>query len=160
MLLAEVGYARDRSPTCSAYQLFDRCSAISRNVQPPRGRSNSSGRRRSRGPTCYTTFLASRDSVRRNRAAFDAMVRATRRTLAWVAGHSAEELADAVAPYYPQVPREILASSYQRYRNAGLWSRTPEVQRQGFTRLADSLKSGGYISKSHNYEDCVEQSLS
>ena len=57
----------------------------------------------SRGPTVYTTFLASRDSIRRNRAAFDAMVRATRRTLAWVAEHSAEELADAVAPYYPDV---------------------------------------------------------
>ena len=103
----------------------------------------------SRGPTVYTTFLASRDSIRRNRAAFDAMVRATRRTLGWVAEHSAEELADAVAPYYPDVPREILASSFQRYRDAGLWSRTPEVSRQGFARLADSLKSGGFISRDH-----------
>ena len=60
----------------------------------------------SRGPTVYTTFLASRDSIRRNRAAFDAMVRATRRTLTWVAEHSAEELADAVAPFYPHVARE------------------------------------------------------
>jgi NitT/TauT family transport system substrate-binding protein len=114
----------------------------------------------SRGPTCYTTFLASRDSVRRNRAAFEAMVRATRRTLTWVAEHSADELADAVAPYYPHVTHEILASSFRRYREAGLWSRTPEVQRQGFARLADSLKSGGFISRSHRYEDCVEQSLS
>src|SRR6185503_5380427 len=62
----------------------------------------------SRGPTSYTPFLASRDSIRRNRAAFDAMVRATSRTLAWVAEHGADELADAVAPYYPQVARELL----------------------------------------------------
>ena len=114
----------------------------------------------SRGPTCYTTFLASRDSVRRNRAAFDAMVRATRRTLTWVAEHGADQLADAVARYYPQVPREMLASSYRHYRDAGLWSRTPEVSRQGFTQLADSLASGGYISRPHAYEDCVDQSLS
>ena len=113
----------------------------------------------SRGPTVYTTFLASRDSIRRNRAAFDAMVRATRRTLAWVAEHSAEELADAVAPYYPHVARELLASSLQRYRDAGLWARTSDVSRQGFARLADSLKSGGFISRSHAYEDCVDQSL-
>jgi len=114
----------------------------------------------SRGPTCYTTFLASRDSVARNRAAFDAMVRATRKTLAWVAAHSAQDLADAVAPYYTHVPRDILAAAFQRYRDAGLWSRTPQVQPQGFARLADSLKSGGYISRVHAYEDCVEQSLS
>lgn len=113
-----------------------------------------------RGPTCYTTFLASRDSVRRNRAAFDAMARATRRTLTWVTEHGAEELADAVAPYYAHVPHDILASAFRRYRAAGLWSRTPQVSREGFARLADSLASGGYIARSHIYEDCVDQSLS
>src|SRR4029077_2488308 len=100
-----------------------------------------------RGPTVYTTYLASRDSIRRNRAAFDAMVRATRRTLTWVAEHSGAELADAVKSYYPGVSSELLASSLQRYRDANLWARTPEVSRAGFTRLADSLKSGGFVSR-------------
>lgn len=113
----------------------------------------------SRGPTVYTTFLASRDSIRRNRAAFEAMVRATRRTLTWVAEHSGAELADVVASYYPDVSRELLARSLQRYRDANLWARTPEVSRAGFTRLADSLKSGGFVSRLHAYEDCVDQSL-
>jgi NitT/TauT family transport system substrate-binding protein len=113
----------------------------------------------SRGPTVYTTFLASRDSVRRNRAEFEAMVRAIRRTLTWVSEHSAEELADAVASYYADVPRQILANSFQRYRDAGLWAHTPEVSRQGFSRLAESLKSGGFISRNHSYEDCVDESL-
>jgi NitT/TauT family transport system substrate-binding protein len=112
-----------------------------------------------RGPTVYTTFLASRDSIARNRAAFDAMVRATRRTLTWVMEYSAAELADAVAPYYPHVARDLLASSLQRYKDAGLWARTPDVSRQGFSRLADSLKSGGFISRVHAYEDCVDQSF-
>jgi len=112
-----------------------------------------------RGPTVYTTFLASRDSVRRKRPAFEAMVRATRRTLAWVAEHTGADLAEAVAPYYPHVAPALLASSLQRYRDAGLWARMPEVSRQGFARLADSLKSGGFVSRSHAYEDCVDQSL-
>jgi NitT/TauT family transport system substrate-binding protein len=112
-----------------------------------------------RGPTVYTTYLASRDSIGRNRAAFDAMVRATRRTLTWVAEHNGAELADAVAPYYPHVARELLASSLQRYHDAGLWARTPDVSRPGFERLADSLKSGGFVSRQHLYEDCVDQSF-
>lgn len=114
----------------------------------------------SRGPTVYTTFLVTRDSIARNRAAFEAMVRATRRTLVWVAEHGAQELAAAVAPYYPHVAGELLASSLQRYWDAGLWARTPEVSRRGFARLADSMKSGGFISSLHAYEDCVDQSLS
>ena len=113
-----------------------------------------------RGPTSYTTFLASRDSIRRNRAAFDAMVRAVRRSLAWVAEHSGAELADAVASFYPHVPRELLTSSLQRYHDARLWARTPDLSREGFARLADSMKSGGFISRLHAYEDCVEQSFS
>jgi len=113
----------------------------------------------SRGPTVYTTFLASRDSVRRNRVAFNAMVRAVRRTLTWVAEHSGAELADAVAPYYPDVSRGLLAGSLQRYRDASLWAHTPEVSRAGFSRLADSLKSAGFTSRLHAYEDCVDQSL-
>jgi NitT/TauT family transport system substrate-binding protein len=112
-----------------------------------------------RGPTVYTTYLASRDSIRRNRAAFDAMVRATRRTLTWVAEHSGAELADAVGPFYPHVARELLTSSLQRYHDAGLWARMPDVSRQGFERLADSLKSGGFVSRLHAYEDCVDQSF-
>jgi len=112
-----------------------------------------------RGPTVYTTFLASRDSIGRNREAFAAVVRATRRTLTWVAEHSAEELADAVAPFYRDLAHDILASSLRRYKEAGLWARTPEISRQGFMRLADSLKSGGFISRTHTYEDCVEQNL-
>jgi NitT/TauT family transport system substrate-binding protein len=112
-----------------------------------------------RGPTVYTTFLVTRDSIARNRAAFEAMVRATRRTLAWVAEHSAQDLADAVAPYYPHVAGELLASSLARYKDAGLWARTPEVSREGFVRLAESMKSGGFISQLYAYEDCVEQGL-
>jgi NitT/TauT family transport system substrate-binding protein len=112
-----------------------------------------------RGPTVYTTFLATRDSIDRNRSAFAAVTRATRRMQDWLAEHSAEQLAEAVAPFYRDVPRDVLASSLRRYRDAGLWARNPEVSRQGFARLADSLLSGGFISRMHTYEDCVDQSL-
>jgi NitT/TauT family transport system substrate-binding protein len=113
----------------------------------------------SRGPTTYTTFLATRDGIVRKRPAIAAMVRATRRTLAWVCEHSAQELAQAVTPFYPDVPPDILTSSLQRYRDGDLWARTTEVSRQGFHRLAESLQSGRFIARTHSYEDCVEQSL-
>jgi hypothetical protein len=33
------------------------------------------------------------------------------------------------------------------------------VSRSGFARLAESLLSGGFISRRPVYEDCVDQSL-
>ena len=113
-----------------------------------------------RGPTVYTTFLASRDSIRRNRAAFSAMIRATRPDVGVASRTQREGTGGCGRAILPDVPRDILASSLQRYRDAGLWARAPEVSRQGFARLAVSLKSGGFISHMHTYEDCVEQSLS
>ena len=112
-----------------------------------------------RGPTVYTTFLATRDSIERNRTAFAAMMRAVRRMQSWLGEHSAEELADVVAPFYPDVAHDLLANSLRRYHDAGLWARRPEVSREGFARLAESLLSGGFVSRMPAYEDCVDQSL-
>jgi NitT/TauT family transport system substrate-binding protein len=112
-----------------------------------------------RGPTVYTTFLATRGSIERNRAEFGAMIRAVRRMQSWLYEHSAEQLADVVAPFYPDVARDLLVSSLRRYRDAGLWARRPEVSREGFARLAECLLSGGFISRRYAYEDCVDQSL-
>ena len=112
-----------------------------------------------RGPTVYTTFLATRGSIERNRAAFAAMVRAVRGMQSWLSDHGAEELAAVVAPFYPNVASDLLANSLRRYHDAGLWARSPEVSREGYARLSTSLLSGGFISRIHAYEDCVDQSL-
>ncbi len=112
-----------------------------------------------RGPTVYTTFLATRSSIARNRAAFAAMTRAIFRMQDWLAEHGADALAQVTAPFYPDVAPDVLARSLQRYRDAALWSRQTAVSRTGFARLAASLQSGGFISSNPVYEDCVEQSL-
>ena len=112
-----------------------------------------------RGPTVYTTFLATRGSIERNRASFAAMVRAVRRMQSWLSDHGAEELAAVVAPFYPNVASDLLANSLRRYHDAGLWARSPEVSREGFARLSAGLLSGRFISRIHTYEDCVDQSL-
>src|SRR5215475_9447427 len=113
----------------------------------------------SRGPTVYTTFLATRQSIDRNRAAFAAMTRAVRRMQSWLAEHGSEELAAVVAAFYPDVAGDVLQNSLRRYHQAGVWAQSPEPSREGFARLAASLRSGGFISQIHAYEDCVDQSL-
>jgi hypothetical protein len=62
-----------------------------------------------------------------------------------------------VAPLYPDVERDILTSSLDRYLQAGLWSRLPHVSPQGFARLGESLVSGRYISRMPTYADCVDE---
>jgi NitT/TauT family transport system substrate-binding protein len=94
-----------------------------------------------RGPTVYTTFLATRGSIARNRRAFAAMVRAVRRMQAWLQEHSADELGAVVAPFFPGLAEDLLVSSLRRYHDAELWATRPEVSREGFARLAAILFS-------------------
>ena len=112
-----------------------------------------------RGPTVYTTFLATRAGIERHRDAFAAMTRAIVHMQAWLATHDSKDLAETVAPLYPDVARDILTNSLDRYLQAGLWSCSPEVSRQGFARLGESLHSGGYISRMPIYADCVDETL-
>ena len=112
-----------------------------------------------RGPTVYTTFVATKSGIERHRDAFTGMTRAIRRMQGWLSQHDAEELAELTAPFFPDIARNILVSSLRRYGQAGIWARTPDMSRQGFTRLGESLLSGGFISRMPTYEDCVDQSL-
>lgn len=108
-----------------------------------------------RGETCYTTFLATRDSIARNREAFAAMTRAVALTQGWLARAGIQGLVEAVRDFYPDVDPADLAAAFSRYRDAGLWATDTTVSRAGFDRLAHSLRSGGFISNLPAYDDCV-----
>jgi NitT/TauT family transport system substrate-binding protein len=112
-----------------------------------------------RGPTVYTTFIATKSGIERQRLSFIGLTRAMLQMQGWLAEHGAEELANITAPFFLDIPRDILVSSLHRYGQAGLWARVPDVSRQGFMRLAECLVSGGFISRMPSYEECVDQSL-
>ncbi len=109
----------------------------------------------SRGPTCYTTFITSRDSAAKLRSEFAALTRATQAMLDWVAKEGAAELARVTAPFFPDVPGELLRAALARYHTTGLWSRTTTVSKAGFERLAYSLHAGGFIARRATYATCV-----
>jgi NitT/TauT family transport system substrate-binding protein len=112
-----------------------------------------------RGPTTYTAFVATREACAKYRDEFAAMTRATAKMLAWLYANPAEELAKAVAKFFPDVAPDILVASLRRYKDAKLWSRETRLTPQGFARLAQSLHSGGFIGRMPRYDDCVEPYL-
>ncbi len=109
-----------------------------------------------RGPTAYTAFIATREACATYRNEFAAMTRATAKMLAWLYASPAEDLAKAVATFFPDIPADILVRSLGRYKDAGLWSRDIGMNQIGFMRLAQSLHSGGFIAQMPRYDECVE----
>ena len=113
----------------------------------------------SRGPTVYTSFITTRGKVASHRDAFLAVTRALAKMQRWLCGHSGAELAEVAASFFPDVPRELLARSLQRYLDAGLWSRETAMSKQGFERLGLSFLSGGALKRAPVFEDCVDADL-
>jgi len=113
----------------------------------------------SRGPTVYTSFIATRSKVAAHRDAFFAVTRALAKMQRWLYAHSGKELAEVVASFFPNVPNELLVCSLQRYLDAGLWARDTAMSKQGFERLGLSFVSGGSLSRAPVFERCVDASL-
>ena len=111
----------------------------------------------SRGATCYTAFITSRESATKRREEFVALTRATQTVLDWVADNGPAELARVTASFFPSVPQNLLRAAYERYHRAGLWSRTTAVSKTGFERLAYSLHDGGFIAHRAPYAECVHE---
>jgi NitT/TauT family transport system substrate-binding protein len=111
----------------------------------------------SRGPTVYTAFITTGRALAIHRDAFAAMTRALAKMEQWLYSHSAKELAEVVASFFPRVPRELLERSLQRYRDAELWTHDPAMSREGFDRLGASFVSGGLLRRPPVYEDCVAE---
>jgi NitT/TauT family transport system substrate-binding protein len=112
-----------------------------------------------RGLTAYTALVARRRVLAARREELAGMVRAMARVLRWVASVSAEEVASAVAGYFPDVPTPVLSAMIGRYQALGLYARDVVVQREGFERLKAAMLSGGALARDVSYEECVDSSL-
>lgn len=112
-----------------------------------------------RGLTSYTTFYARRGLLDARRDEVQRMVRAIYRTQKWVAGASADAIADVIAQYFPDVPPAVLTASCARYQSLGIWGGDPRLPRAGYDRLRASLVSGGFVSPGTDYATAVDNSL-
>ena len=112
----------------------------------------------SRGLCSYTSFYARHAVLNARREEYLKLVRGLHRTQKWLYRHPADELADVVRPYFPDVAVSVLQAAVQRYRDLGIWGRSPILPREGYERLVTALVEGGFC-KGTPYAAAVDNSL-
>jgi NitT/TauT family transport system substrate-binding protein len=112
-----------------------------------------------RGRTTYTAFVTTRDRLLRDPEPLLRMVRAIYRTQQWIADSPAEEVAAAVASFFPALGRGVLTGALARYRAQRVWGSDPVLPEDGFDRLRRGLVAGGFISRPIAYHACVDNRL-
>lgn len=112
-----------------------------------------------RGRTSYTVFVTNRERLAADPEPFRRMTRAIYKTQRWVAGHSPEAIADAIAGYFPALDRGVLTRALARYQGQGVWGRDPVLPEEGFDRLRRALLGSGFLKRAVPLAECVDNRL-
>ena len=112
-----------------------------------------------RGPTSYTSFYTTEQSLKDQHDGLLAMTRAIYRTQKWLHAAKAASIAETIAPYFSTLDTATLTGCIARYKSFDLWGRDPFLPENGFERLKRSCLSGGLIKRGGDYSHCVDNSL-
>ncbi|GHH03897.1 ABC transporter substrate-binding protein [Pseudodonghicola xiamenensis] len=97
------------------------------------------------GQIDYTVFIARESYIADHPEIVSGFTRAIAKAQAWLDTATPAEAATALAPYFPGVSPEELASSVERHRAAGVWKSSPAVSPEAIDRLQDLLIANGLL---------------
>ncbi|MFD1333968.1 ABC transporter substrate-binding protein [Oceanobacillus iheyensis] len=107
------------------------------------------------GAVPYTVFMTKQSFIEKEDEAVEAFTRAIYKAQQWVDEHSAEEIAEVVAPYFEETDVEMLALSIDRYKAQGSFATDPILDEEEWNNLQGIMKEAGELPENVPYEDLV-----
>lgn len=105
------------------------------------------------GPCAFSSLAARRDWLATDMAL--RFMRAYRKARDWVISAPAAEIAKAEAPFFPDVDRDVLATTIATYQTLGNWTPHVEITRPAWEATVDIFLHAGMITRRHRYEDVI-----
>jgi NitT/TauT family transport system substrate-binding protein len=113
----------------------------------------------SRGLTSYSAFYATPTRIAERRSEFQAMIRGMAEAQGWITRAHPEEIAETVAPRFPDLPLDRLQRALARYQRLGIWAETPHFPPAALDRLAAAMISSGAMAHHPGFATCVDAEL-
>ena len=107
------------------------------------------------GDIPYTAYFASREYLTKNADTAERFTRAIYRGQQWVAAHTAEEIAKAVQPSFPDADLDSLTRSIRSYQKIDAWCTDPLLRPEAFDRLQEVISEAGELDKKAPYDPVV-----
>lgn len=107
------------------------------------------------GPIPFSSYVVTPQFLERHPDRVQRFLRGFQRSLTWVHSHPAPEIAAAIAPFFPDVGRDLLERSVARYLADQTWPKDPILRQAGFEYLQEVVEAGGIISRRYLYEEHV-----
>lgn len=107
------------------------------------------------GEIPYTAFCATQTYLDAHADEVRGFLRALTRAVDYVASHTVEEVADAVAPSFGGVDIALIRKSIENYRTIGAYVTDMHLDPQAFERLQDVIVEAGVMTRRAVYADVV-----
>ncbi|WP_317853667.1 ABC transporter substrate-binding protein [Chakrabartyella piscis] len=103
----------------------------------------------------YTVYMATDEMISKQPEVLEAFTAAIYKGQLWVAEHTAAEIAEVIAPQFPENDLETLTTVIARYKDQDTWKTNPIFDEDGFTLIQDIMEAGGELSKRVPFADMV-----
>lgn len=97
------------------------------------------------GPLTYTVYHARKSELEKNPDLFIRFTRAIHKGQLWVQNHSAREVAEVIAEFFPLVDLDILAKSIGLYQSIDAWHPNPVPSEEHFLHLQEIMIEAGEL---------------
>lgn len=111
------------------------------------------------GEVPYTCFMATKDYLEKNGETAEAFIRAVYKGQQWISSASAEQIAQAIAPSFPDNDMELLTTVVKRYKDIDVWMSVPAMEEQAYNRLISIIKEAGIIEQGPAFSKLVDNSI-
>jgi len=107
------------------------------------------------GVVPYTAYHARADFIKKHPDLIQRFTNAIYKGQIWVQNHSAEEIAEAIKSFFPDIEMEILVKAMKRYQAQDTWSQNPIMTKAAFEHLQQIIEEAGELEKRVPYEKMV-----
>ncbi len=107
------------------------------------------------GEISYTAYSALKSYIDKNPEVIQSFTNAIYKGQSFVQTHTAEEIADVIAPQFKELSKEDIITVVQRYKDINAWCSEPLLKEENLTKLMDVMELAGELDKRVNYKDIV-----
>lgn len=103
----------------------------------------------------YTCYSTTKSFIEKNPELIQNFTNAIYEGMIWVQEHTAQEIAEAILPQFPDSDVEFLAGVVQRYKDQDTWKPDLVLKEDGYNRMIDIIKTAGELDEGAPYEKVV-----
>lgn len=112
------------------------------------------------GNVPYTTYSTKKSYINKNKDVIKGFTKAIQKGLDYVHNHTAEEIADTIISYFPDVAYNDLVNSIKKYMEIDSWYDTTAINEKDFDHIQEIIKNDNELDKKAPFNILVDNSFS